>query len=79
VTPAQSKITRENELVSTLILRIGATVESTAAEVNGPRHPRATARAPSSSVYGMPVLECWKARTTIVMKRSTAMIHRQVA
>jgi len=27
---------------------------------------------PSSAIYGMPVLECWKARTTIVMKRSMA-------
>ncbi len=25
---------------------------------------------PGSSIYGMPVLECWKARQTIVMKRS---------
>ncbi len=27
---------------------------------------------PSSPIYGMPVLECWKARTTVVMKRSMA-------
>ncbi|HEY6728396.1 MAG TPA: Re/Si-specific NAD(P)(+) transhydrogenase subunit beta [Polyangiaceae bacterium] len=27
---------------------------------------------PSSAIYGMPVLECWKARTTVVMKRSMA-------
>jgi len=27
---------------------------------------------PSSPIYGMPVLECWKAKTTIVMKRSMA-------
>ena len=27
---------------------------------------------PSSPIYGMPVLECWKARTTIVLKRSMA-------
>src|SRR5690606_10361286 len=26
----------------------------------------------SSPIYGMPVLECWKARTTVVMKRSMA-------
>jgi len=25
---------------------------------------------PSSPIYGMPVLECWKAKQTIVMKRS---------
>ncbi len=27
---------------------------------------------PSSPIYGMPVLECWKAKTTVVMKRSMA-------
>ncbi len=27
---------------------------------------------PSSPIYGMPVLECWKAQTTVVMKRSMA-------
>jgi len=27
---------------------------------------------PSSPIYGMPVLEVWKAKTTIVMKRSMA-------
>jgi len=27
---------------------------------------------PASAIYGMPVLECWKARTTVVMKRSMA-------
>jgi NAD(P) transhydrogenase subunit beta len=26
----------------------------------------------SSPIYGMPVLECWKAKTTVVMKRSMA-------
>ncbi|MCA2978164.1 MAG: NAD(P)(+) transhydrogenase (Re/Si-specific) subunit beta [Myxococcaceae bacterium] len=27
---------------------------------------------PSSSIYGMPVLECWKARLTVVLKRGMA-------
>jgi NAD(P) transhydrogenase subunit beta len=27
---------------------------------------------PSSPIYGMPVLEVWKAKTTVVMKRSMA-------
>jgi NAD(P) transhydrogenase subunit beta len=27
---------------------------------------------PGSSIYGMPVLECWKARLTVVLKRGMA-------